>query len=198
MENIWDIRYGKEEYFYGKEPNNYFKQEIGKLPPGKILLPGEGEGRNAVYAATLGWDVYAIDMSEAGRQKAFKLASEKGLNIRYEICNLQTYQYPVNEFDAVAIIFAHFPSKSKPGIYARLLASLKSKGIIIIESFSKKQLGRSSGGSQNIDLLDDMEELKSYLADFDIIESSDIQLELCEGEYHRGLADVIRIIAKKN
>lgn len=109
MENIWDIRYGKEEYFYGKEPNNYFKQEIGKLPPGKILLPGEGEGRNAVYAATLGWDVYAIDMSEAGRQKAFKLASEKGLNIRYEICNLQTYQYPVNEFDAVAIIFAHFP-----------------------------------------------------------------------------------------
>lgn len=59
-------------------------------------------------------------------------------------------------------------------------------------------MGRSSGGSQNIDLLDDMEELKSYLADFDIIESSDIQLELCEGEYHRGLADVIRIIAKKN
>ena len=60
-----------------KEPNAYFKKIIDTLFPGKILLAAEGEGRNAVYAASLGWDVYAYDFSEMAYKKAMKLAAEK-------------------------------------------------------------------------------------------------------------------------
>tara|TARA_R100001377_G_C3182541_1_gene107226 strand:+ start:629 stop:811 length:183 start_codon:yes stop_codon:yes gene_type:complete len=45
--------------FYGTEPNDFFKQQIDKLKPGKILIPEEGEGRNAVYAASQGWKLMA-------------------------------------------------------------------------------------------------------------------------------------------
>jgi hypothetical protein len=63
MNNFWDERYADEEYVYGTTPNQYFKQELEKLTPGKILLPGEGEGRNAVFAATQGWKVTARSKS---------------------------------------------------------------------------------------------------------------------------------------
>lgn len=52
MKEMWDKRYGNTEYAYGEEPNAFFKKTLDKLDlKGSILLPAEGEGRNAVYAA---------------------------------------------------------------------------------------------------------------------------------------------------
>ena len=77
MKEFWNNIYKKKEYAYGKEPNKYFKKEIDKINPGKILLAAEGEGRNAVYAASIGWEVYAYDFSEFAYQKAVSLSKEK-------------------------------------------------------------------------------------------------------------------------
>jgi hypothetical protein len=66
---FWDKRYSEEKFAYGREPNLYFKQKIDVLELGKLLLPGEGQGRNAVYAAKLGWQVTAIDLSSAAKQR---------------------------------------------------------------------------------------------------------------------------------
>ena len=57
MKERWDDRYSKPEFAYGEEPNNYLKEQLIRIPAGTILFPAEGEGRNAVYAATLGWKV---------------------------------------------------------------------------------------------------------------------------------------------
>ena len=70
----WDNRYSADDYIYGIEPNSYFKSIIDSLKPGSLLLPGEGEGRNAVYAASKGWKVTAYDISTEGRKKAMALA----------------------------------------------------------------------------------------------------------------------------
>lgn len=58
----WNERYSKEEFAYGEEPNQYLKEQLEKLDVGKILFPAEGEGRNGVYAAKLGWNVFAFDI----------------------------------------------------------------------------------------------------------------------------------------
>ena len=63
MKEFWDSRYKSEDYAYGKEPNVFFADQIGNIPPGKLLLPCEGEGRNAVFAAALGWEVDAVDFT---------------------------------------------------------------------------------------------------------------------------------------
>ena len=78
---FWDMRYGDKDYAYGTEPNVYFKSFIDSNSSGKMLLPGEGEGRNAVYAAINGWDVYAVDQSQAGMEKAKKLAELNDVTI---------------------------------------------------------------------------------------------------------------------
>ena len=63
MKEFWNQRYSDSEYAYGKKPNRFFKREIDRLNPGSLFLPGEGEGRNAVYAATKGWNGHALDSS---------------------------------------------------------------------------------------------------------------------------------------
>ena len=70
MQDFWNKRYKQKEYAYGEQPNRFFKEQIQNLSPGKALFPAEGEGRNAVYAAQLGWEVEAFDISEEGKNKA--------------------------------------------------------------------------------------------------------------------------------
>ena len=57
MKEFWDQRYSDSEYVYGKKPNQFFKEFVDENQPGKILLPAEGEGRNAVYAAKMNYEV---------------------------------------------------------------------------------------------------------------------------------------------
>lgn len=77
MKNFWDDRYSAKDYIYGTQPNQFFKEQIDKLKAGKIMMLGEGEGRNAVYAAMRGWQVDAIDSSPVAREKAVNLAVKK-------------------------------------------------------------------------------------------------------------------------
>ena len=60
----WNDRYSKDEFAYGEAPNNYLKEQLTKINVGKILFPAEGEGRNAVYAAKIGWTVSAFDIKK--------------------------------------------------------------------------------------------------------------------------------------
>lgn len=66
MKDFWNERYSHEKLAYGAEPNEFFRNQLQHLRPGKLLVPAEGEGRNAVYAAQQGWQVTAFDFSEAG------------------------------------------------------------------------------------------------------------------------------------
>lgn len=72
---MWDKIYDKEEYVYGKLPNDFLKGNYDVIPKGKVLLLAEGEGRNAVFLAKLGYSVTAVDISSVAIKKLEKLAN---------------------------------------------------------------------------------------------------------------------------
>src|SRR5882672_261786 len=109
----WNDRYSKKDFAYGVQPNNYLKEQLEKLDVGKILFPAEGEGRNAVFAARLGWTVSAFDISVEGKSKAIRLAETNKVTIDYQVGELQTLEYHREQFDAIALIYAHFPADIK-------------------------------------------------------------------------------------
>src|SRR4026207_1693687 len=109
----WNERYSKDEFAYGEQPNNYLKEQLEKLNAGTILFPAEGEGRNAVFAATLGWKVSAFDISVEGRNKAIRLAEANHVSIDYQVGELQDLKYQPGQFDAIGLIYAHFPADIK-------------------------------------------------------------------------------------
>lgn len=198
MEDFWNSRYAAQEYAYGAKPNEFFEQSIKNITVGKMLLPADGEGRNAVYAAKLGWTVQAVDMSEKGKEKAMKLAAESNVEISYAVADLTNYQFPENEYDVAALIFAHFPAHVRKTIHQSVAKSLKPSGLLIVEAFAKKQIENNSGGPRTIDMLYTLDDLLTDFDNLEIIESIETTTILDEGEFHQGKADVIRIKAIKS
>lgn len=197
MENLWDQRYASEAYVYGTEPNEWFVEKLSILKPGKILLPAEGEGRNAVWAASQGWQVTAFDQSFEGKAKALKLAATKGVQINYLLKDLRCYRTEENSFDAIALIYAHMPLEYRSKVHKELIKFLKPGGCLILEAFSKAQLPNNSGGPKDIEMLYSSAELKSDFSEMKILEFLDIRLHLEEGQSHKGIADVLRLFARK-
>ena len=107
--SFWNERYVSKEYVYGKEPNTFFKDFIHqKLRiPGKLLLPAEGEGRNAVFAALNGYKVTAFDFSTDAKKKAQLLASEKNVSIEYLTSDISSFDFTPETFDVVGFLTPH-------------------------------------------------------------------------------------------
>ena len=202
MNNFWDERFANNESVYGAEPNQFFQEQLSKLTAGTLLLPAEGEGRNAIFAAKLGWDVSAFDTSKVGRENAIKRAEQEGVTIDYKIMDVVELDYLANSFDTIGLIFSHFPSKIRSTFHKRLVDSLKVGGHIILEGFSKNHLQFSeenpkAGGPRNIDMLFDT---ASILADFSTLKTILIEekiVHLSEGEFHQGESYVVRYVGQK-
>jgi len=196
--NFWDERYSFEEYVYGTEPNQFFTEQIDIFStPGKLLMPGEGEGRNAVYAAKLGWHVDAFDQSINAQKKALRLAKKNEMNINYQVTDLTKFYTEKNKYDAAAIIFVHFNSEKRSVFHQRIIDSLKPGGKLILESFSKNQLGKSSGGPQNLEMLYSLEDIKNDFKEMRTILLEEKNVILNEGDNHGGDASVIRYVGEK-
>jgi 2-polyprenyl-3-methyl-5-hydroxy-6-metoxy-1,4-benzoquinol methylase len=89
---MWNQRYNQPDYVYGTQPNDFLVSASANIPRGKLLSLGEGEGRNAAYLATQGWDVTAVDSSEVGLEKARRLAAEKGVQITTIVADLVDFK----------------------------------------------------------------------------------------------------------
>ena len=194
---FWDERYSSSEFVYGSEPNEFFKEQIQKLVPGKLLMIGEGEGRNAVFAAKQGWEVDAVDFSLVAKEKAIKLAKNNGVSINYDVSELSKYKFKQNYYDAAANIYLHLNRTLRKTIYSNCIFSLKTGGIIILEVFDKDQLGRNSGGPQNLEMLYSIDELKEDFQTTQIKLLEKKIITLGEGNHHKGEAAVVRMIAIK-
>lgn len=202
MKEFWNERYSLSEFAYGEIPNEYLKEKLKTIPVGKILFACEGEGRNAVYASKLGWESYAFDQSQKGKNKAELLALKKEVVIDYLVSDVENINYQEESFDVLVLIYAHFPKEKRKEFHQKLSSFLKKNGTLIIEGFSKEHFeyqkeNPNVGGPKNIEMLYDLEELKSDFEGFEFIEAYQTETELNEGLYHIGKASVVRILAKK-
>lgn len=197
MKELWDETYSGEKYVYGTNPNEYFKEKISDIIPGRILLPGDGEGRNSVYAATLGWQTEAVDYSQSAKTKAEALARSQNVSIIYKVQNLNDFVPRKNFYDAIALIFVQIPEEEREIFHNKLISSLKTGGALILESFEKDQLKYNSGGPRDEKLLYSLEDLYNDFAEMDIIEFSKEIVLLNEGDKHKGEASVVRFLGLK-
>ncbi len=200
--NKWNDRYGKDEYAYGIQPNVYLEEQLNKFEIGSILFPAEGEGRNAVFAAKLGWKVSAFDISIEGKNKALRLAATNNVNLDYRIGQLETLGFGKNQFDAIALIYAHFPADIKSKYHKLLDSYLRKDGIVILEAFGKNHLEYRSknekvGGPRNLESLFSVDEIKSDFENYEIIELIEKEVELDEGLFHIGKGSVVRFVGRK-
>ncbi len=200
---MWDERYADESYAYGTEPNVFLRDAIQQYAlTGSMLFPAEGEGRNAVYAATQGLAVTAFDMSIEGKKKALRLAEQAQVLINYEVGNLFELPLIQKQYDAAALIYAHFPPPILSQYHQKIGELIKPGGMIILEGFSKghlplREANPKVGGPNKLEMLFSTDAIQNDFHDFEILLLEEVEIELAEGLYHNGLGKVIRFVGKK-
>src|SRR5581483_10469014 len=198
----WDERYKEQEFAYGKEPNDFFKEWLPQFKPGSILMPADGEGRNGVFAARLGWQVTSFDISVEGQKKALQLAKENNVTLEYLIAGQEELPFKPASFDAIGLIYAHFSADKKSAFHKKFSTYLKPGGIILFEAFSKKhlqqiQLDPKVGGPRDIDMLFSKEEIMADFDNYEVIQLEEGETFMQEGKYHVGKGSVIRFAGRK-
>jgi SAM-dependent methyltransferase len=196
---FWDERFARPEPVYGEEPNDFLRvQATQRLAAGgKVLVPADGYGRNGLWLAKQGFDVTTVDISPVGVERARASAKAAGLSVKILLCDLNTWTWPVSEYDAVASIYLHLSPEQRSKLHAAMLRAVKPGGILIFEAFNPAQLQFSSGGPKQVELLYTAELLCRDFAQADALELTESVVDLREGNMHSGKGAVVRAVFRK-
>ena len=195
--SFWDERYRGDTYAYGTEPNDFLKSEVARIPKGRVLCLAEGEGRNAVFLAGLGYEVTAVDLSLEGLRKAERLARARGVTLQVQQADLTTYEPAAAAFTGIVAIFAHLPAPSRRRLLGLVPGALVAGGVFLLECYRPEQLAFATGGPKDRALLPTLAELRDELAPLDLVVARDVEREIHEGTFHDGPSATVQIIGKK-
>ena len=195
---MWDERYSSEAYAYGVEPNTFLSEMYDKLPSGRILCLGEGEGRNAVWLAEQGSSITAVDISEIGLKKAHNLAKSRGVTIATVNANLADYEIESGQWDAIVSIFCHLPPDLRKDVHRRCVEGLRPGGAFLLEAYTPLQLEYKTGGPPMVEMMMDVPSLTTELAGLEFIHLQERVREVNEGDFHKGTGAVVQVLGKKS
>jgi len=195
----WEARFAGPEYHFGTEPNAFLKSKADLLKPGqKALSIADGEGRNGVFLAEQGLDVLAMDFSPTALAKSQALARQRGVTIRTEQADLDTWRWPAGAIDVVVAIFFQFcapPLRSR--VFANIKRALKPGGVLLMEGYTPKQRQYKTGGPSEVENLYTRELLEKSFSDFAKLEIAEYDAEIHEGPGHGGMSALIDLVGRK-
>ncbi len=197
--NFWDENYSIDGYKYGTLPNEFLVEQSSSFPKNaKILLPGDGEGRNGVWLAEQGHQVTTLDSSKGGIEKALAFAKTRGVTIKALLADLSEWEPESELADIVVLTYLHLEPTLRRKVHQNLAIALKPNGFLVLEAFHPNQLRFQSGGPKALNMLYSIESLRS---DFDKLLDEkfacECQIFLEEGVGHQGPAFVTRWVGHK-
>ena len=195
----WDTRFSTDSYIFGTEPNVWLSQHLSLLPAGsRVLAVADGEGRNSVWMAQQGLKVDAFDISPVGVGKAIKLAEQSGVEVSFQVCSAEDFDWKVGEYDAVVAIFIQFADPdTRATLFKRMTSALKPDGVLLLQGYTPKQLEYKTGGPPLVDHLYTEELLRESFADLNILELVSYEDVLREGIQHSGQSALIGLVARR-
>ncbi len=148
-ERFWDERYRKEEAVPERGPAAFLVEHRRLLPPrGRALDVAMGTGRNALYFASLGYEVTGIDVSGVAVARCREEATRRDLSIEAIQADLELYEMASDAYDIV-LDFYYLQRELAP----HLIAALRPGGVLVFESFTTEQRRFGWGPQQEEDLL---------------------------------------------
>jgi len=194
---MWNARYSTEEYVYGTTPNDFLFETSRYIRGANVLCLAEGEGRNAVYLAREGYNVFAVDASAVGLEKAEILADESYVNINTQVADLASYDITPDGWDGIVSIFCHLPPPVRKALHRKVVDGLKPGGVLILEAYRPKQLKFKTGGPPETELMMSLDELKDELQGLEFYHDLELDREISEGRLHAGVSAVVQLVAIK-
>jgi len=195
--DFWDTRYSEPGFVYGTEPNEFLVMATKNIPKGRVLCLAEGEGRNAVYLAGLGYDVTGVDSSPIGMKKAAELAKSRNVSITTVVADLAEFTIVPNHWDGIVSIFCHVPPELRARVHRAAVAGLRPGGAFVLEAYTPRQLELGTGGPQSLELMMTLDVLREELRGLELIVALETERVVNEGHFHRGPGAVVQLVGIK-
>jgi SAM-dependent methyltransferase len=191
----WNERYAREGWAFGTEPNDFLKAEAHRIPEGgRVLCLGEGEGRNGVHLASLGYRVVAVDQSAVGMHKARALAAERGVSVETLVASVEELDLGEGEWQGIVSIFFHLPPDLRRAVHRRVARGLARGGVFVLEAYTPGQLELGTGGPPHVDRLPTLAVLREELESLELVVGRELEREIREGWMHTGRGAVVQVV----
>jgi SAM-dependent methyltransferase len=187
----WDKRYASVENLWAVKPNRFLVAEVGDLDPGRALDLACGEGQNAIWLATLGWEVTGVDYSEVAISKARARAARDGVRVDFLCADLLSYEPELAAFELVLLLYFHIPAEERRQVLAKAAAALAPGGTFLAIGHDRTNLTNGVGGPSDPDLLCTPDELASELPGLEIEKATTILRDIV-GEERNAIDNLVR------
>jgi len=179
----WNDAYRRGTIFI-KEPNRLLVSTVAGVKPGAALDVAMGQGRNALYLASQGWQVTGVDIADEGIRQAKAAAAERGLALNAVLTNIDEYDFGTARWDLVTMIYAGSSMKW----IDRIKPSLKPGGLFVFEFFYKDPSDSKEWSGT------DTETLAAAFAGWDIVKNEAVE---DTPDWGKTKSRLVRFIARK-
>jgi 2-polyprenyl-3-methyl-5-hydroxy-6-metoxy-1,4-benzoquinol methylase len=164
-QEFWDERYGSADRLWSGQPNPQLVAQATDLAPGEALDAGCGEGADAIWLASRGWTVTAVDVSAVALDRAAAHAAAEGVagRIGWQREDLLTWDPGPERFDLVTAQFMHLPSSELDSLHGRLAAAVRPGGTLLIVAHHPDDLHVNVGRTGRLALFPSAEQLAAML-----------------------------------
>jgi 2-polyprenyl-3-methyl-5-hydroxy-6-metoxy-1,4-benzoquinol methylase len=146
----WDERYG-EGRMWSIEPNAFFAEIVnGLVGEGRRAVDlACGEGRNALWLATQGWEVTAVDFSAVAVERGRAYGSEHGIDVEWVVADLSTWDLGRQRWDLVAHVYLHWGADQREPFLDRCAAGVAPGGHLVVIGHDLTNIEHGHGGPQD-------------------------------------------------
>lgn len=164
----WDRRYAEVENLWSAKPNRFLVAEVEDLEPGRALDLACGEGQNAIWLATLGWRVDAVDYSPVAIAKARARAERDGVKVTFAEADLVEYEPEPGGYDLVLLLYLHLSAEEHRLVLARAAQSLSPGGTLLLLGHDLLNATEGVGGPSDASLLYTPDDIAGQLPQLEI------------------------------
>ncbi|MEO9139121.1 MAG: methyltransferase domain-containing protein [Jatrophihabitans sp.] len=148
--SYWDGRYRVSDSVWGAAPNRWVEQEVIGMRPGTALDLACGEGRNAAWLASIGWQVIAVDFSQVALAKGAEAAATDG--VTWVLDDATAFRAP-EPVDLVVVAYLQLDASSRRAAMRNAAAQLAPGGTLIVVAHDSRNLAEGAGGPRDREVL---------------------------------------------
>ena len=185
----WDARYRAEPDLWTKEPNAALAEFAAELEPGRALDVGAGDGRNAIWLATQGWAVTAIDLSTVALERAAERAADRGAELECIVADWREHDFGEAAFELVVVSFMHPLPDEREALFQRVARALVPGGHVFTVGVVLADHGRR--GPPDAERLYTVQRVQQALRGFDVLRCEEHTYDQEHSSGRREVTDVV-------
>ena len=172
--HAWNDRYASSELLWGVEPNRFVEQEVAALRAGRALDLACGEGRNAIWLASRGWEVTAVDFADVAIDKGRKLAAREGVTVDWRVEDVRQWVPDAGGFDLVLIAYLQLPAHERNVVFGNAVRAVAPGGTFLLVAHDARNIADGYGGPQSPEVLCRAADVVALLDGFEIVSAGEV------------------------